>query len=880
LPDQTEIHKDCIGNKVESHKYTADTLRYAFSRLPDKDLAWQYLHRLTLGGNKDERGRAAYAVGSALSHIPDKYRDQAWQDLHRLIQDRDWTVRGSAVNALGSAFSWIPDKDQAWQDLHRLAQDKNPIIRGRAAGALGSAFSWIPDKDQAWQDLHRLAQDKNPIIRGRAAGALGSAFSWIPDKDQAWQDLYRLAHDKDQDTRSYATGALGRAFSKIPSKDQAWQDLHKLTHDEYFDVRCGSARAIGSAFSEIPNKDQAWQDLHRLAFDNERGVRASTVNVLGLAFSEIPDKDQAWQDLHRLAFDNEKEVRASAADSLGLAFSEIPNIDQAWQYLHRLTFDNEGEVRASAVKALGSAFSKIPDKDQAWQDLHRLAHDKDQTARGRAAGAIGQAFSHISNKDQAWQDLHRLAQDKDNYVRRKAAEALGNAFSEIPDKDQAWQDLHKLTQDKESYVRMFAYHSLGKASIYKATIAHDTDIFKKELDIAVAFFEGSSKEYKYGPANFCYPFYRSFLAITFQKAKEDEIRRYLEEAREAVGGSESKALLFEAVENLARALGEIHKYSQSNFKGESWREIQKYLKDVYEPYCNKAVILLDKSERSAPGATKCVRKAIPIISEYIVADIQTKSKAICKAAYGSEILQPIVTDLNREAQELSSKDESECLRKSLRMVPVLQEFCKLLPAEKRGFGCGLVAEIRAEAELPEILSGISNVLTYLQPNIELTAYESANIQIFNDIKKELGVVNSKLDEIRYAIFKQKIYSDNAITNLTAIRAELEKLYQISTLYPNLSPKELYSCREEQLQELSKDLDIRFAELKNILKEKSSTDDIKIILDKLDRLKPVESRDSKAWNIADKGATLLTYISFLNEAIPILRPILAHLKLIG
>ena len=167
-------------------------------------------------------------------------------------------------------------------------------------------------------------------------------------------------------------------------------------------------------------------------------------------------------------------------------------------------------------------------------------------------------------------------------MRGRAADALGAAFGHVPDKDQAWQDLIRLTQDEDSNVRMHAYHSLGRATVFKATQAKDNGTLKKELEAAVAFFEKSSQESKYSPARFCHPFYRSYLAITFQEAKEDEVQKYLAEAKEAVGSSESKDELLKAVENLAGALQEAQR-----LKDRPLQEIASEL-NAYRWYCDKA----------------------------------------------------------------------------------------------------------------------------------------------------------------------------------------------------------------------------------------------------------------------------------------------------
>ena len=289
--------------------------------------------------------------------------------------------------------------------------------------------------------------------------------------------------------------------------------------------------------------------------------------ALGAAFGHVPDKDQAWKDLHRLTLDDEQRLCDGVLhDALGTAFVHVPDKDQAWKDLHRLTQDDDSDVRWRAANALGAAFSHVPDKDQAWQDLHRLTQDEDNDVRGRAADALGAAFGHVPDKDQAWKDLHRLTQDEDSYVRGRAADALGAAFGHVPDKAQAWQDLHRLTQDEDSDVRMHAYHSLGRASVFKATEAKDNGTLKRELEAAVVYFEKSSQESKYSPARFCHPFYRTYLAITFQEAKEDEVQKYLAEAKEAVGSSKSKDELLKAVENLAEALQESQRLKDRSFQ--------------------------------------------------------------------------------------------------------------------------------------------------------------------------------------------------------------------------------------------------------------------------------------------------------------------------
>ncbi len=198
---------------------------------------------------------------------------------------------------------------------------------------------------------------------------------------------------------------------------------------------------------------------------------------------------------------------------------------------------------------------QVPDKKNAWQDLIRLSKDKDSDVRESAAEALETAIRQVPDKVQVWRDLIRLTQDKNRYVQLCAANNLGIAFSQVPDKEAAWQDLIRLTQDLDRDARMYAYHTLGSASVYKATETTNDDASKMELELknAIANFEKSYLEGSYGPANFCYPFWKAYHAIVFQEPKKEEIQRYLAEAKKAVRGSEAKDELLKAIENLDEA---------------------------------------------------------------------------------------------------------------------------------------------------------------------------------------------------------------------------------------------------------------------------------------------------------------------------------------
>ena len=108
----------------------------------------------------------------------------------------------------------------------------------------------------------------------------------------------------------------------------------------------------------------------------------------------------------------------------------------------------------------------------------------------------------------------------------------------------------------------FPYSRLPKQKKKKNTKRN----WKKQL----TFFEKAVQESLYSienPSQFCLPFYRSFYTIIFKKQEaKEEVDKYLAEAKNAIEGSKSKELLFEAVKNLANALKEVQNLGNLGFE--------------------------------------------------------------------------------------------------------------------------------------------------------------------------------------------------------------------------------------------------------------------------------------------------------------------------
>ncbi|MFH0904377.1 MAG: hypothetical protein V1854_04220 [Methanobacteriota archaeon] len=71
MVDQSEIHRMARSEDVGERKGAIEELTNNFAILKDKKQAWEDLHRLTSDIDSGVRWRAAYAIGSAFSHVHD-----------------------------------------------------------------------------------------------------------------------------------------------------------------------------------------------------------------------------------------------------------------------------------------------------------------------------------------------------------------------------------------------------------------------------------------------------------------------------------------------------------------------------------------------------------------------------------------------------------------------------------------------------------------------------------------------------------------------------------------------------------------------------------------------------------------------------------------
>lgn len=814
----------------------AHALESAFSQITKKDAAWRDLIGLAGDQDIDVQWSAAIALGAAFQYVLNK--DAAWKDLIMFISTMSNGLLEDTAYALGAAFQYVTDKEAAWKDLHELAADKNSNVRWCASIALSEAFNHFPDKDAALKDLTKLTGDLDSGVREETAYALGAAFQYVTNKEAAWRDLIRLTRDHDSSVRSAATSVLGSAFQYLSDKEAAENELHRLTRDEDREVRRSAATAIGWSLQYISDKEASENDLHRLTRDEDSGVRSWSAHAIEIAFQYIADRKTAWKDLHRLAGDQDSEVRRRAAYALGSAFQDIIDKVAAENDILRLTRDKDSIVREASASAIGAAIQYVPDKEVVESDLHILTRDEYSHVRRWSAKALGAAFQYVRDRVAASKDLHRLSGDQDRLVRWGVAEVLGAAFQYVTDKEAAWKDLIRLTKDSDSIVGCTAYHSMGRISILKAIEADDE--LEIHLEEAIEFFRESSEKAEYiNPAAFCLPFYRSLHSLLFTDvSQEDEVQKYLAEAREAIEDSERRETLLEAVNNLSKALQEVRTYSIDDIMLRK-RDLKSYTK-----YCLQAAECLREARSKAPLASKVVdytlvEKSIPVLDQKIKAlfkDVEATAGELCKSTKGTD-LEAFGRDAYESTRGLNKVESWIAADRYLEeIVPLLKGHCNRLPREAQAYLKTLVNS-QDSASLEQRFDTLKSVLL------------ASLVQGENDdrlVKELKELLDLHLQNIEFAILNLNTSSGNARKDLYNLKNQIDRL-QKEIESQGLAKKELAEALDEKDQAMIDRLEKMREKMLRAVREttqlNASKRDVETILKELDNQDLLKKRDA-------------------------------------
>ncbi len=232
------------------------------------------------------------------------------------------------------------------------------------------------------------------------------------------------------------------------------------------------------------------------------------------------------------------------------------------------------------------------------------------------------------------------------------------------------------------------------------------------------------------------------------------MQKYLEEAKSAVEGSESKEKLLEAVENLGNALKEAQNLREMDF------DAMKCDLNAYRRYCERATALLETTEEKAPGATRLIKKGLPIIDvriKGILAEIQEKATAVCRQTKGTP-LQTLGSKVNQIGKTFLQIKDPIGLEKSVgNMMVALSHICAELPERERGNACELLKKAKEEQYIEDKLDLINMVLSKISPQI-------------SDMNKTI-IVNQYGNGDRF--YNESV--DNSINILGDLTADLETL---------------------------------------------------------------------------------------------------------
>lgn len=579
-------------------------------------------------------------------------------------------------------------------------------------------------------------------------------------------------------------------------------------------------------------------DIHKMVYSDDLEDQIEAAIQLRNNFVYLPDKIWAWEELRHLIHTEDSDVRWNAAKALGYVLPHIYDKKQAWDDLHRLTNDNNEFVRWKATEALGSAFPDIPDKKLAVEDLHRLMKDKTSYVRLSAEKSLVSAVLYIQDDAQAWEYLHWLIRDEDIFVRTSIVKGLSHAFPYIINKISAWDYLLLLLKDEDAGLRAFVNYSLGRASIFKAGIAENEEKFKEELEKAFEFFEKSLTESNCdNPADFCLPFYRLFYTLTFEKQKVGtEVQEYFREARRASEGSESKEKLLEAIGFLANALKEVQKTRESDLNAMK-RNI-----NIYRQYCERAIELLDRVEQEFPGATRVLRRGLPLINKKmkgLLEEIEEKTKEFCKNAQLTPF-DEISRNAYRSVKGLGEvRLQIDAENRLNELSPLLQSMCRILPEESENLICKQLKKMD-KANFPEKVRIIESALSSIQPQI--ISLQEKLVDRENLIEYFKDLVIKRLDNIDYSVFKLKLHYGNFVPVLDNIQNELKKLETINTdlnLF-GLKVIEFENFQHHNLQRINNDITKICEQIENkVIPRLPQTSDTQMIMEKLHDLKQSE-----------------------------------------
>jgi hypothetical protein len=220
-------------------------------------------------------------------------------------------------------------------------------------------------------------------------------------------------------------------------------------------------------------------------------------------------------------------------------------------------------------------------------------------------------------------------------------------------------------------------------------------------------------------------FYRSFYTIIFKKQEaKEEVNKYLEEAKAAVKGSESKKQLFEAVQNLSEALKEVQSLGNLDLprmKGEL---------SFYRTYCDHAAELMKDTDEKAPYATGVLRRGLPLLDrnlKEILGEVQEKARKACRESKGTDIEEVLCT-ISKKVQRLEPNNTDEIFQKLEEIACTLKNKVGNLPEKE--FVLFKINSMKNEPDLVKKLGILGFIISQIsvENNVSVIVEGDASIE--------------------------------------------------------------------------------------------------------------------------------------------------------
>ena len=155
----------------------------------------------------------------------------------------------------------------------------------------------------------------------------------------------------------------------------------------------------------------------------------------------------------------------------------------------------------------------------------------------------------------------------------------------------------------------------------------------------------------------------------------------------------------------------------------------------------------------------------------------------------------------------------------------MRSICSKLPEEQKGEACELLKMMYAEPLIEDKIPLIVNILSKFSYQLDMITHQNR--------------IEDKLDNVKFDIFKTKLNNSNIISNLYAIKKQLEELNEVESVNA-LSIEKLNSNQAKKLNGLNNDILERLDEIKSLINDLPKNNDTQEFYNNLNELKQLKS----------------------------------------